>query len=66
MTTVQLLEHNVRKLDRPNLAVFRNWFRKYDSNLWEEQISRDIRSGKLEKIAKEAILAHKKGKTKEL
>ncbi|OGR82836.1 MAG: hypothetical protein A2901_03910 [Elusimicrobia bacterium RIFCSPLOWO2_01_FULL_54_10] len=66
MTMVQLIERRVRELDRSGLAAFRNWFRKYDSELWDEQINKDIRSGKLEKFAKHALAAHKRGKTKEL
>ncbi|OGR89771.1 MAG: hypothetical protein A3A86_04655 [Elusimicrobia bacterium RIFCSPLOWO2_01_FULL_60_11] len=66
MTIVQLLERKVRKLDRPSLTAFRNWFRKYDSNLWDDQIEKDVRYGRLEKFAKEALSAHKRGKTKEL
>lgn len=66
MTIVQLLEHKVRELDRTGLAAFRDWFRKYDSKLWDLQIERDIRSGKLEKLARQAISAHKRGKTREL
>lgn len=66
MTTVQLIERKVRELDRSGLSAFRNWFRKYDSELWDEQIEKDIRSGKLEKFAQQALSAHKRGKTKEL
>ena len=66
MTTVQLLERKVQKLDRSSLAVFRSWFRKYDSELWDEQIEKDARSGKLEKFAKQALAEHKRGKTQEL
>ena len=66
MTTVQILERKVRELDRLSLASFRNWFRKFDSHLWDEQIEIDVRSGKLEKLAKQAISSHIRGKTKEL
>ena len=66
MTIVQWLEHKVRELDRTSLVAFRDWFRKYDSNLWDDQIEKDIRSGKLEKFAKQALSEHKRGKTKEL
>ena len=66
MTTVQLLERKVQKLDRSGLAAFRKWFRKYDSELWDDQIEKDVRSGKLEKFAKQALSEHKRGKTKEL
>ena len=66
MTTVQLLERKVQKLDRSSLAAFRQWFRKYDSELWDDQIEKDVRSGRLEKFAKQALSEHKRGKTKEL
>ncbi len=65
MTTIQLLERQVKKLDRNHLTVFRNWFRKYDSDVWDLQIERDIHAGKLEKIAKQAIAAFHSGKAKE-
>ena len=66
MTTVQLLERKVQKLDRSSLAAFRKWFRRYDSELWDDQIEKDVRSGRLEKFAKQALSEHKRGKTKEL
>ncbi len=66
MTTVKRIEREIRKLDRSSLATFRDWFRKYDSHLWDEQIERDTQAGKLEKLAKQAISAHRRGKTNEL
>ena len=66
MTKLQLLEHEVKKLNRPHLAVFRNWFHKYDAVAWDHQVEGDVRSGKLEKLAKQAITDHRVGKTREL
>ena len=66
MTRVQVVEHEVKKLDRTSLSVFRNWFRKYDAAAWDNQIERDVRGGRLDKFAREALRAHKAGKTKEL
>ena len=66
MTTIQLLERQVKKLDRTRLSAFRNWIRKYDSDAWDRQIERDVHSGKLEKFAKRAISAFHSGKAKEL
>ena len=43
MTRVQVVEHEVKKLDRTSLAAFRNWFRKYDAAAWDDQIERDVR-----------------------
>ncbi len=66
MTKVQLLEREVKKLDRASLETFRNWFRQYDSDAWDLQIQKDARTGKLDTFAKEALAAHKNGKTRKL
>ena len=66
MTRVQVVEHEVKKLDRASLSVFRNWFRKYDAAEWDRQIENDARIGKLAELAREALKAHKAGKSREL
>ena len=66
MTKVKKIEQDVRKLNRDELAAFRKWFREYDSDEWDRQIEEDVRSGKLDKLADEALAAHRAGKSKEL
>jgi hypothetical protein len=66
MTRIQLLEREVKKLDRSGLATFRKWFQQYDSDAWDHQIQRDARAGKLNKLSQEALAAHKSGKTAEI
>ena len=66
MTKIQLLEREVKKLDRASLEAFRNWFRRYDSDAWDLQIQKDARSGKLAALSKEALVAHATGKTRAL
>ena len=66
MTKIQLLEREVKKLDRASLEAFRNWFRRYDSDAWDLQIPKDARSGKLDALSKEALAAHAAGKTRAL
>ncbi len=66
MTKIEKLEREVRELSRAELAAFREWFRKYDSKEWDRQIEEDIRTGKLDKLAEQALAAHKAGETKEL
>ena len=63
---IREIEKKVKDLDRTGLAVFRDWFRKFDSDAWDRQIERDSRAGKLEKLAQRALQAHKAGKTREL
>lgn len=65
-TKIKLIERQVKNLDRDGLAAFRDWFRKFDSDAWDRQIARDVRAGKLEKLAKQALTAAKAGKIQEL
>lgn len=66
MTKVERLEREVQKLSRAELAAFREWFQKYDSEQWDRQIEEDVRAGRLDKLAEEALAEHKAGRTKEL
>ena len=66
MTAIEKLERAVQKLSREELAAFRDWFRKYDSDEWDRQIEKDVHSGKLDSLAEEAISEHKAGRTKEV
>jgi len=65
MTKVEKLENEVQRLDQDELAKFRDWFRKYDSDEWDKEIERDIMAGRLDRLAKEGIAAHKAGRTRE-
>jgi hypothetical protein len=60
---IQNIEKQVKVLNQEDLAIFREWFWKYDSKVWERKIKKDVRTGKLEKFAREARAAYKTGKT---
>ncbi|MBT9143292.1 MAG: hypothetical protein DDT29_01691 [Dehalococcoidia bacterium] len=66
MGKVEKLENEVQKLNPDELAAFRDWFRRYDSDEWDREIERDILAGRLDKLAEEAIAAHKAGRTREI
>ena len=66
MTKVQKLEKEVQQLNPDELATFRDWFRRYDSDEWDKEFERDVTSGRLDKLAQEAIAAHKAGRTREI
>ena len=66
MTKIEKIEQNVRKLKRDELSAFRRWFREFDSDEWDRQIEEDVLAGKLDKLAEEALAAHRAGKSKEL
>jgi hypothetical protein len=66
MTKVEKIEQDIRKLDRKELLAFRRWFREYDSDEWDRQLEEDVRAGKLDKLAEEALAEHRAGKSKEI
>ena len=66
MTRVEELANEIQQLNRHELAAFRDWFRKYDSDEWDREIEEDVLSGRLDSIADKAIADHKAGRTKEL
>lgn len=66
MTKVEKLENEVQQLNPDELAAFRDWFRRYDSDEWDKEIERDVSAGRLDKLAQEAIAAHKAGRAREI
>ncbi len=64
MAKVEELANEVQQLSRDELAAFRDWFRKYDSDEWDREIEADILAGRLDSLANEAIAEHKAGRTK--
>jgi hypothetical protein len=66
MTRLEKLEREIEKLSPEELANLRDWFRKYDADAWDRQIEEDVRGGRLDRLAEEALAAHKAGRTKEL
>ena len=66
MSKVENIEQQVQGLTPSELAAFRRWFLEFDAQVWDRQIEEDARKGKLDKLADEAVAAHRAGKTKEL
>ncbi len=66
MTRIQSIENEVRKLSKPELAQFRKWFEEYEAEAWAREIERDVASGKLDKLAQNALEDYKAGKCKPL
>ena len=63
---VENLEQEVEALTPSELAAFRRWFLEFDAQVWDRQIEEDVRKGRLDKLAEEALAAHHAGKSKEL
>jgi len=66
MQTVQEIERAVSLLSIEDLARFRDWFDEFDAQVWDEQFEEDVKSGKLYRLANQAIADFSAGKCKEL
>jgi hypothetical protein len=64
MTTMEAIKSAVSKLKPQDLARFRAWFEEYDATVWDKQFEDDVRSGKLDKIANQALVDFEKGNSR--
>ena len=64
MSKVETLEREIEKLSAEELAAFREWFANYDADAWDRQMEADVKAGKLDRLAAEALAEHKRGETK--
>ena len=66
MTKVEQLEHDIKALSRSELVALRDWFQSYLADEWDKEIVADLKAGKLDRLARQALADHKAGRTKPL
>ena len=66
MRKIEEIEDDIEKLSSQELKAFRRWFIDFDALQWDEQIQEDVKSGKLDNLANEALNDFRAGKAKEL
>jgi len=66
MTTAQEIEQAVAQLPEPELERFRSWFEEFDAGAWDRQFEKDAQSGKLDRLAEEALRDLQEGRCTEL
>lgn len=66
MGKVEKIEQDIEMLSKSELKAFRRWFQEYDAQAWDQQIEADAKSGKLDKLADEAVGEFRSGKASEL
>ena len=66
MANVQEIEKEVSHLSPDDLARFRAWFEDYDAAIWDRQFDEDVKAGRLDHLAEEALSDFKKGNCTEL
>jgi hypothetical protein len=65
MTKIESIKKAVEQLSPKELARFRVWFEEFEAQLFDAQIERDVKAGKLDKLIAEARANHKAGRREE-
>ena len=66
MTTVSELQKVILSLSEAEYAELRGWLLDEDWERWEREFDEDVRTGKLDALAAEALEAKAKGELKHL
>jgi hypothetical protein len=66
MSTIEDIENAVANLPPEQLEAFRAWFEEFDAARFDEKIERDMQSGKLDRLAEDALESHLAGQTREI
>lgn len=64
MGKIERLEQEIRALSNEELSELRRWFIEYDAEAWDREIESDVKAGKLDDLAEEALRDHAAGRTK--
>ena len=64
--TVEDIQSAVSKLSRRELAEFEEWFEEYIDDIWDKQFEEDVKAGRLDKLAEQAMADFDAGKYTEL
>ena len=65
MQLYEIIE-NIKKLSAKDLKILLEWIEDYEQKLWDQEFERDVKLGKLDKLAEQAIKDFRAGKCQEL
>lgn len=66
MPSLQRIESQVASLPELDLRQFRSWFDEFDAQRWDHSLVADIKNGKLDSLAAEALVHYAAGQCKPL
>ncbi len=66
MSKIEAIEEQIENLSPDELAAFRQWYASFDAEAWDRQFEIDVKAGKLDTLADEALRAHLSGQSKPL
>jgi len=55
MATLEEIEAAVSKLGGDELSAFRAWFAEFDAKAWDKEFEQDVKAGRLDRLAEEAL-----------
>jgi hypothetical protein len=64
--TLHDIETAVTGLSPEELSKFRAWFVDFDADAWDRQFEEDVRAGRLDALAEEALRDLREGRTTQL
>jgi hypothetical protein len=66
MSRVEQIEGQIKELTSEELQSLRAWFAEYDAQIWDRQFEADVRAGKLDRLADDALREHEAGRSTKL
>lgn len=66
VTPVSEIERAVSRLSAEDLTRFRKWFEQFDAQKWDRQFEADVKAGRLDRIAEQALADYDAGNAQEL
>jgi hypothetical protein len=66
MGKLEKIEREIKGLSPQEMAQLRDWFAAFDADAWDRKFEADVRAGKLDALAAEALKAHASGATTKL
>jgi hypothetical protein len=66
MSKIAQLEQEIESLTPEELLEFRGWFKEFEAKLWDEEFEQDVKAGRLDALAEQAIEDFQAGRFKKL
>jgi hypothetical protein len=66
MSTPEEIQSAVSHLPPEELVRFRKWFEQFDADSWDRQFEADVKAGRLDRLADQAIQDFREGRCTEL
>lgn len=64
MSKLEKLEREIEELTPEERAAFREWFFAFEASAWDAELERDAKSGRLDRVAEDALADYRAGRTR--